>query len=82
VIGRRAIVRDAYVGPYTSISDDAVVEHAEVQHSILLERARVVHLDGRMEDSLIGRDVVIGRSELRPRAYRFLVGDRSQVGIL
>ena len=35
-----------------------------------------------MADSLIGRDCVIARSEARPVAYRFLVGDSCQIGIL
>jgi len=81
VIGARAIVRDAFIGPYTAIAADCVVDHAEVEHSILLERSRVEHLDGRMQDSLLGRDVMIGRSHGFPRAWRFLVGDRSQVGV-
>jgi glucose-1-phosphate thymidylyltransferase len=81
-IGPRAHISDAYIGPYTSISEDAVVIGAEIEHSIILERSRVLHLDSRMEDSLIGRDVVIGRSDQKPRAYRFLVGDESQIGIL
>jgi glucose-1-phosphate thymidylyltransferase len=81
-IGKRAQIRDAYIGPYTSIADDAVVQHAEIQHSILLERAHVIDLDSRLEDSLIGRDAVIRRSQLKPRAHRFLVGDRSQIDLL
>ena len=36
----------------------------------------------RMADSLIGRDCVIAHSEARPVAYRFLVGDSCQIGIL
>ncbi|RMG50229.1 MAG: glucose-1-phosphate thymidylyltransferase, partial [Chloroflexi bacterium] len=36
----------------------------------------------RLEDSLIGRNVEIGRSPLRPKAYRFMLGDNSSVGVL
>ena len=40
-------------------------------------------LEGRMESSLLGRNVRIAREEVRqPRAYRFLVGDNSDIGIL
>ena len=35
-----------------------------------------------MADSLIGRDCVIAHSDARPVAYRFLVGDCCQIGIL
>src|ERR1044071_9327669 len=59
-----------------------VSEGAEVEHSILLEGSTVRGLDGRMESSLLGRDVHISRSRRQPKAYRFMVGDNSETGIL
>ena len=82
VIGAGARLSDAYVGPYTAIGANCVIEHAEVEHSILLAGSVVSHLDGRMESSLLGRNVRIGRSERQPRAYRFMVSDNSEIGIL
>jgi glucose-1-phosphate thymidylyltransferase len=82
VIGAGALVRDAYIGPYTAVGDRCVIEGAEVEHSILLEGSSVRHLDGRMESSLLGRDVSISRGDRQPRAYRFMVGDQSEIGIL
>ena len=35
-----------------------------------------------MESSLLGRDVTIRRGERQPRAYRFMVGDSSDISIL
>jgi glucose-1-phosphate thymidylyltransferase len=81
IIGAGARITDAYVGPYSAIGPDCVVERAEVEHAILLERSTVRDLDARMESSLLGREVQIGRSPGQPRAYRFLVGDRSEIGI-
>ncbi|MGI8622412.1 MAG: glucose-1-phosphate thymidylyltransferase [Solirubrobacteraceae bacterium] len=82
VIGAGAVVRDAYIGPYTAVGADCVIEFAEVEHSILLEGSSVSHLDGRMESSLLGKNVRIARSARHPRAYRFMVGDNSEIGIL
>ena len=82
VIGAGAIVRDAYIGPYTAVGPRCVIEGAEIEHSILLEGAAVRGLDGRMESSLLGRDVQIARGRSQPRAYRFMVGDQSEIGIL
>ena len=82
VIGAGAVIRNAYIGPYTAIGPRCVIEGAEIEHSILLEGAAVRGLDGRMESSLLGRDVQIARGRTQPRAYRFMVGDQSEIGIL
>jgi glucose-1-phosphate thymidylyltransferase len=82
VIGAGCLLTDTFVGPYTSISDGVIIDHAEVEHSIVLENSRISRLAARMADSLIGRDCVIAHSEARPVAYRFLVGDSCQIGIL
>jgi glucose-1-phosphate thymidylyltransferase len=82
IIGAGAHLIDCYVGPYTAIGEGCVIENAEVEYSILLNCSEVRHLAGRMESSLLGRNVKIGRDERQPRAYRFLVGDNSEIGIL
>ena len=82
VIGADARLSDCYIGPYTAIGDGCVIENAEVEHSILLTGSSVRDLAGRMESSLLGRNVHIRRDQHQPRAYRFLVGDNSEIGIL
>jgi glucose-1-phosphate thymidylyltransferase len=82
IIGAGSQLTDCYIGPYTAIGDDCVIQNAEVEHSILLSGSVVHDLAGRMESSLLGRNVRIGRDERQPRAYRFLVGDNSEIGIL
>jgi glucose-1-phosphate thymidylyltransferase len=82
VVGAGARLTDAYVGPYSAIGEDCVIERAEVEHSILLAGSSVRDLDGRMESSLLGRNVHIRRDNRQPRAYRFMVGDNSEIAIL
>ncbi len=81
VIGAGARLSDCYIGPYTAIGEGCSIEHAEVEHSILLAGSVVRNLDGRMESSLLGRNVTIGRDRRQPRAFRFMVGDNSEIGI-
>jgi glucose-1-phosphate thymidylyltransferase len=82
IIGAGASLRDCYIGPYTAIGEGCTIENAEVEHSILLAGASVRDLAGRMESSLLGRNVKIARDHRQPRAYRFLVGDNSEIWIL
>ncbi len=81
IIGAGARLTDAYVGPYTAIGERCAIDSAEVEHSILLADSSVRDLHGRMESSLLGRNVRIGRDHLQPRAYRFMVGDNSEIAI-
>jgi glucose-1-phosphate thymidylyltransferase len=82
VICAGATVRDAYIGPYSAISEDAHVERAEMEHAILLERSSIIGIDTRIEDSLIGADCRITRSDAIRSANRLLVGDGSRIEIL
>lgn len=81
IIGARARIVRAYVGPFTSIMNDVQVRDAEIEHSILLEGAVISDLANRVEDSLIGRNARIYRVPVKPSAYRFMLGDNSEVGI-
>jgi glucose-1-phosphate thymidylyltransferase len=49
---------------------------------VVLENSRIVDIDQRIEDSLIGRNVEITRSPLKPRAYKLMLGDHSKVGLI
>ncbi len=82
VIAAGARLTDCYVGPYTAIDADVEIQNAEVEHSILLAGSSVRNLDGRMEASLLGRNVKIHPAPRQPRAFRFMVGDNSEIGIL
>ncbi|HYM62327.1 MAG TPA: glucose-1-phosphate thymidylyltransferase [Thermoanaerobaculia bacterium] len=81
IIGRDARIIHAYVGPYTSIGNRCSVEKCEIENSIVLEGSTIADVDGRIEASLIGKNVKIGRTRRKPVAYRFMVGDNSEVGI-
>jgi glucose-1-phosphate thymidylyltransferase len=81
IIGRDARITHAYVGPYTSIGNRCSLEYCEIENSIVLENSSIAHVNGRIEASLIGKNVKIGRTQRKPAAYRFMVGDNSEVGI-
>jgi glucose-1-phosphate thymidylyltransferase len=79
IIGARARLRDAYVGPYTAIGEDVVIEGAEVEHSVVLAGAAISHLSGRLEASVIGRKSKVFRDFRLPRGLRLTVGDGAEV---
>ncbi len=82
IIGAGSRLRDCYIGPYTAIGESCEISNSEVEHSILLAGCTVADLDGRIESSLLGRNVTVRRGDRQPRAYRFMVGDNSDISIL
>src|SRR5215207_9753263 len=64
------------------IGAGVTIEHAELEHSIVMSGSRISQLDYRIEASLIGKNVTIGRGPPLPKAYRFVVGDSADVQIL
>jgi len=58
------------------------IDRAELEHSIVLAGSTIRDLEYRIEASFIGRDVTIGRGPAVPKAYRFVVGDSSEISIL
>jgi glucose-1-phosphate thymidylyltransferase len=82
VIGEGTLIENAYVGPFTSIYTNCVLRNSEIEHSIVLENSTVTDIRSRIEDSLIGKNVVVGRTDQKPAAYRLMLGDNSQVFIL
>ena len=82
IVGRGSRLIDAYIGPYTAIGDDVTIEKAELEHSIVMSGSHISDLEYRIEASLIGKNVRIGRGPALPKAYRFVVGDSADVQIL
>jgi glucose-1-phosphate thymidylyltransferase len=81
IVGRGARIVHSYVGPFTSIMNDVEIRDSEIEHSIVLEGAVISDLANRVEDSLIGKNVRIYRLPVKPSAFRFMLGDNSEVGI-
>lgn len=81
IIGERTRIENSYVGPYSAVDADSVIVDSEIEHTIVLAGTTVEGIR-RIEDSLIGRDVQVGVSRDQPKAYRFMVGDHSQIHVL
>ena len=79
-IGARTRIEHSFVGPFTAIGAGCTVRNAEIEHSVIMDGSSIVDVP-RLEDSLIGREAVVTRSQTRPRALRLMVGDHCQVDI-
>lgn len=80
IIGKNARIENAFIGPYTSIGDDCTLASCEIENSIVLAGSEIRDI-ARIDGSLLGRNVRIVRTDARPRAYRFMLGDNSEADI-
>jgi glucose-1-phosphate thymidylyltransferase len=82
IIGKGTRIVDSYIGPFTSIYYGVSVEGSELEHSIVMENCSIANIPGRIEDSLIGKNVEITRSRSHPKTFRFVLGDNSRIGLI
>jgi len=81
IIGSDTRIERSYIGPFTSVQDRVHIRASEVEHSIILSDSVILELGSRMEDSLVGHNVRIERSQSKPQAHRFMLGDNSRVDV-
>jgi len=80
IVGAGTFVEHSYIGPFTSVANDCTIVDSELDHSVVLERSTITGI-ARITDSLIGRDVEVGRTGTRPRALRLMLGDHSSLDL-
>lgn len=81
IIGKDSEIVDSYIGPFTSIQNACKIRRTEIEHSIVLEGSEISEVGSRIDESLIGREVRIFKCPPKPSVYRFMVGDKSEIGI-
>lgn len=79
-IGERVAVQNAYLGPYTAIGNDVVIDGGEIEHSIVLEGAKITSPE-RIVDSILGRNTeVTAKGDSLPHSgHRMVIGENSKV---
>ena len=78
IIGDNCIIRDSYIGPYTSLGNNCKIINTEIEDSIIMDETKIENC-GRIVDSLIGKDVKLKKNSKLPEGYRLVIGDHSEV---
>jgi glucose-1-phosphate thymidylyltransferase len=81
IIGEGTVIEQSYIGPFTSIYHHVTVTNCEIERSIVLEESTIADLPARLQDSLIGRRVILTRNNTKPRALKMNLGDNSVVRV-
>jgi glucose-1-phosphate thymidylyltransferase len=81
VVGPGARIVDSYVGPYTSVGEEAIIENSEVENAIILPRATIEHFGLRVEESVIGEGAELRRTFRVPRGVSLSIGAESEIAL-
>lgn len=81
VIGEDAFIKDSFIGPFTAIGPRVTLTESEIEYSIVMEGSKLEGV-GRIDHSLIGRNVEITKKDRRPEALSFVLADNSQIKLI
>jgi glucose-1-phosphate thymidylyltransferase len=81
IIGKNTIIKDSYIGPYTSIGENCIIENSEIEDSVIMDGTEIKNME-RISESLIGRNVKVNKTRMKPATNKFVIGDTSSIEII
>jgi glucose-1-phosphate thymidylyltransferase len=81
-IGNNCYLENCFIGPYSSIADQVTLIDVDLEHSVILQGARIDGIHQRIVDSVIGQRAHLKSAPQRPKALRFMIGDDCQIELV
>lgn len=79
VIGEGCLIKDSYVGPYTSIGNADEINNTEIEHSLVMSSVNI-YTDKKIVNSVIGNNVSITSGEDNlPKGKQVILGENSVI---
>jgi glucose-1-phosphate thymidylyltransferase len=79
IIGQNCILEDCSIGPYVTVGAGADIRGVTLRNSIMLENG-TVHADILIENSLLGKGVVLKRKkDGAEHGHRMIIGDKTVI---
>ncbi len=81
VLGDNVVLNNAFVGPFTSISDNCLIEGSDIQNSVVLNNVKILHVPQPIDSSLIGAESEIGHTDGPTSTIKLFIGEKCQVNV-
>lgn len=79
VVGEGCLIKDAYVGPYTSIGNGSEINNTEIENSLIMGGVNI-YTDEKIVNSVIGNNVSItSGADNMPRGKQVIIGENSTI---
>lgn len=80
IIGDNTIVKNSYIGPYTSLGANVQIENSEIEASIVMANCEIRNIRGRIDSSLLADNSKLVASDgMLPASHRFILAENSYV---
>lgn len=79
IIGKNVTVKNSYIGPYTSLGDNVLVEGSEIEASIVMKDCSIRNIPGRIDSSLLADNSQLVSANHVPAAHKFILAENSYV---
>lgn len=81
IIGKGCLIKDSYIGPYTSIGNLCELNEAEIESSLVMDNVNI-NTNKKIVNSVIGKNSsVVSKKDNLPRGNRLIIGENSTVGL-
>ena len=80
IIGKNCIIKNSFVGPYTSVYDNVKIEKCEIENSIILGSVELKNINKRIDSSIIGWNAKIQNGSMNfSTSMSLFIGDNSEI---
>ncbi|MCK4891797.1 MAG: glucose-1-phosphate thymidylyltransferase [Candidatus Pacebacteria bacterium] len=79
-IGEGCLIKDSYVGPWTSIGNASELNSVEIEYSLIMDNVNI-YTKEKIVNSVIGRNAsIVSGDDNLPRGKKVIIGENSVVG--
>lgn len=71
-------IKNSFIGPFSSIGEETVIEKSSIEHSVILRKCRIVNIE-QLIDSVVGAESEVTKQEQGFKTLCLFVGDNSKV---
>lgn len=78
IIGENTVIEDSFIGPFSSVGARCRVIRSTIEHTVLLDAAKVIDVP-RLDDSVLGKNATVRTHPADHPSLRLHLGDDSEV---
>lgn len=77
LIGENCVIKNSFIGSFTSIGSNTKLMNSEIEYSVVMENCEIKNIEHRIDNSILGRNVKVTKTDRRPKSYKLVLSDES-----